>query len=131
MPKYYKVYLEYEDFCLVCKKVPFTKDLYREIITDKIIYPFSKKNENKLTYGYLPNGLPRCYEITNIEAKEWLLNLKETGYVYRDYIYQLQRIESIAKIHSKQKHSEDKIYKNKEKEAGKSIKKTLKKIKQR
>ena len=30
---YYKVYLEYDNLCMICIKVPFTKNLYRDIIT--------------------------------------------------------------------------------------------------
>lgn len=126
MSKYYKVFLEYEDLCVICKKIPFTKDLYKEIITDKIIYPSSIKNENKLTYGYLQNGIPRCYEIKNSEAKEWLCQLNAT-----EYIYELERIEDILAKSHKVEIDEKKVYKGMEKEAGKSIKKSLRKIKQR
>lgn len=123
MSKYYKVYLECESFCMVCKKVPFTKNIYQEIITDKIIYPSSKKTANKLTYGYLPNGIPRCYEITNCCAKEWLRGLN-----VEDYTYNLQRLEDIITSSSKIEIEEKIIYKKQEKLAGKSIKRTLRKI---
>lgn len=126
MSKYYKVFLEYEDLCVICKKIPFTKDLYREIITDKIIYPFSKKNENKITYGYLQNGIPCCYEIKNSEVKKWLCELNAA-----EYISELEKIEDIL-IKSQKKEVDEKIvYRSMEKEAGKNVKRTLRKIKQR
>ncbi|MBQ3226931.1 MAG: hypothetical protein IJB48_07740 [Clostridia bacterium] len=124
MSKYYKIFLDCESFCVVGKKVPFTKNLYREIITDKIIYPKTDKTSAKLTYGYLPNGQPRCYEITNHEAKAWLLKLKS-----EDYIYDLERIEYIRRYSHKIEIDEKKVYKNMEKQADKSVKRTLRKIK--
>ena len=90
MAKYYKVYLKYENFEMICIKVPFTKNLYREIITDKIIYPQNKNTTTKLTYDYLPNGLPRCYEISKCEVSDWLYNLN-----IEEYRYNLKRIEDI------------------------------------
>lgn len=124
MAKYYKVFLEYENICMVCIKIPFTRNLYKEIITDKIIYPKNKQTSDKLTYGYLQNGLPRCYEITNSEAKEWLLKLNT-----EEYIYNLERIEDIIRKSKKIEIDEKKIYKQNEKIADKSIKRTLRKIK--
>lgn len=126
MSKYYKVYLEYENICTVCKKIPFTKNLYKEIITDKIIYPGSKKTEDKLTYGYLPNGLPRCYEITNSEAKEWLCNLNA-----EEYIYNLERTEDILTKCYKAEPDEKIVFREQEKTADKNIKETLRKIRRR
>ena len=130
MSKYYMVYLKYENLCMVCTKVPFTKDLYREIITNRIIYPENNKTNDKLTYDYLPNGKPRCYEITKSKAKEWLCELNT-----KDYIYNLQRIEDII---TKSKKIEidaniifEMVYKTQEKEADKTIKQMLRKIKQR
>ena len=110
----------------VCKKIPFTKNLYKEIITDKIIYPGSKKTEDKLTYGYLPNGLPRCYEITNSEVKEWLCNLNA-----EEYIYNLERIEDILTKCYKAETDEKIVFREQEKTADKNIKETLRKIKRR
>lgn len=126
MSKYYMVVLDFESFCVVCKKVPFTKNLYKEIITDKIIYPKTEKTSDKLTYGYLPNGQPNCYQMTNGQTKEWLSRLNS-----EDYIYNLERIEHIRKTGRKVEIDEKKVYKKMEKQSGKNIKKTLKKIKQR
>lgn len=126
MSKYYMVVLDLESFCVVCKKVPFTKNLYKEIITDKIIYPKTEKTSDKLTYGYLPNGQPSCYQMTNGQTKEWLSRLNS-----EDYIYNLERIEHIRKTGRKVEIDEKKVYKKMEKQSGKNIKKTLKKIKQR
>ena len=123
MTKYYKVFLECDDFCMVCKKVSFTKNLYREIITDKIIYPQNKQASDKLTYGYLPNGLPRCYEMSNIEVKKWLDNLNK-----EEYIEELQKIDNLITKSRKMEIKEKTIYKQQERLAGKSIKKTLRKI---
>ncbi len=120
MSKYYMVILDLESFCIVCKKVPFTKNLYREIITDKIIYPKTDKTGDKLTYGYLPNGQPRCYQITNSEAKEWLCRLNS-----EDYIYDLERFEYIRRTGHKFEIDEKKVYKKMEQQAEKTIKKTL------
>ena len=123
MAKYYKVFLEYENFCMVCRKFPFTKNIYREIITDKIIYPQSKNTTNKLTYGYLPNGIPRCYEMSNIEVRNWLDNLNK-----EEYIEELQIIEDLITKSRKIEIKEKTIYKQQERLASKSIKKTLRKI---
>ena len=111
---------------MVCTRVPFTKDLYREIITNKIIYPQSNRTRDKLTYDYLPNGELRCYQITNIEAKQWLYELNTV-----EYIYKLGSLERIIKNRSKFEISEKKIFKSEEKEAKKTIKRTLRKIKNR
>lgn len=126
MTKYYKVYLKYENFCTICTKVPFTKDLYREIITDKIIYPQSKNTNSKLTYDYLPNGLPRCFEISKSEVSDWLFNLN-----VEEYKYNLKRIEDIIIKSQKIEIDEKIVYKTIEKQPDKTIKKTLRKIKQR
>ena len=125
MSKYYMVYLKYVNLCMVCKKVPFTKDLYREIITDKIIYPENNKANDKLIYDYLPNGEPRCYAISNSQVKEWLCRLNT-----EDYIYELERMEDIIRKNHKIEIDEKTIYKSIEKEAKKDVKKTLRKIKQ-
>lgn len=123
MAKYYKVYLKYENFEMICIKVPFTKNLYREIITDKIIYPQNKNTTTKLTYDYLPNGLPRCYEISNSHATEWLCTLNT-----EDYIHKLEQMETIIRKNCKIVIDEKTIYKSIEKEAGKTIKKRLREI---
>lgn len=126
MSKYYKVFLKYENLCMVCKKVPFTKDLYREIITDKIIYPQNNQTSDKLTYDYLPNGLPRCYEISNSVAKEWLCTLN-----VEDYIYKLERMEDVIRKSRKIEIDTKTVYKSIEKQSDKTIKRTLRKIKRR
>ena len=122
MSKYYKVYLEYENLCVICKNIPFIKNLYREIITDKIIYPKNKNTVDKLTYGYLPNGLPRCYEITNSQTKEWLCSLNK-----KDYVYDLERIEYIIRNSCKVEMDEKMVFKRTEKQASKDIRRILKK----
>lgn len=126
MSKYYMVYLKYVNLCMVCKKVPFTRNLYKEIVTDKIIYPQNKNTNDKLTYDYLPNGLPHCYEISKCEVSDWLYNLNVEGYMYK-----LGSLERIIKNRSKFEMSEKRIFKSEEKEADKTIKRTLIKIKNR
>ena len=117
MSKYYMVVLDLESFCVVCKKIPFSKNLYKEIITDKIIYPKTDKTSDKLTYAYLPNGQPRCYQMTTGQTKEWLSRLNS-----EDYIYDLERFEHIRITGRKVEIDEKKVYKKMEKQSEKDVK---------
>lgn len=123
MSKYYKVCLSHVNLCVICKKVPFTKDLYQEIITDRIIYPKNNKVGSRITYSYT-NGKPNCYEISNSEVKEWLSKLDKDN-----YLYNLERIEHILKNSHKIEVDAKTIYRRQEKLAAKEIKKTLRRIK--
>lgn len=62
----------------------------------------------------------------NIEVKEWLCRLNK-----EDYIDNLQRLENIVANSRKIEIKEKIVYKNQEKQAGKTIKRILRKIKQR
>lgn len=125
MSKYYKVFLEYGAFCTICKKMPFTKNIYQEIITGKIIYPKNKYTSDKLTYGN-SGEMAWCHETTNREVQEWLCKLDT-----EEYVSDLERIEDILAKSHKVEMDEKIVYRSVEKEAGKSIKRRLREIKQK
>lgn len=123
MSKYYKVFLSEGAFCTICKKIPFTKNIYQEIITGKIIYPKNKYTSDKLTYGN-SGEMAWCHETTNHEVQEWLCKLN-----VEEYVSDLENIEDILAKNYKVEIDEKIVYRSVEKEAGKSVKRTLKKMK--
>lgn len=147
MTKYYRVYLnEYlignvihmdKQHPIICKRNFFTEKVYSEpvfteIITGKVIYPSTMKLRKSLTYeirtGYREIK-PHCEELSSVEVKEWLNNMNEES--VKKYIDEMNRLEkkAISEYEKEQQKKKEERYQSKI--AGKSIKKTLKKIKQR
>ena len=147
MTKYYKVYLnEYlignkihmdKQHYVMCKRSFLTENFYPkyvfvEIITGKIIYPSTMEYRKDLTYelrlGY-HEIRPHCEEISAVEVKEWLKNMDEES--IKKYVDDIYKLEQKA-INAYEENKQKKIEESKQaKIADKSIKRTLRKIKQR
>lgn len=155
MAKYYKVwlnekfvgyksaYLLRDDKYIICKlsKSAFLKGIvgdgkfiFKEIITNKNVYPSQDTNVRGLTYAIVCEKfggekriIEQYEEITAIEVQEWLKSMDtELLKSYLERIYTLEEKAIAFYEKEKEKRLESK---NQEKIASKSVKRTLKKIK--
>ena len=143
MTKYYKVWLNEKsigNYCtqsyVICKKTPvsiFFYPVFREVITDKLIYPNNVLRRH-LTYvinkhkdtNYQEYKVPMCCETDNKEVEKWLKKMDEASLKkYVDYINKLEEASIKHYDESKHKRVEEKVQ---EKSSGKNIKRILKKI---
>lgn len=145
MTKYYKVYLNenltsdadgLSTHSVICQYSPainfFHKELvFKEIITGKIIYPSTFEFRKNITYSFfvLEEEIPHCFPLTQEDVKEWLKNMDEES--LKKYIEDINRVEKIAKDAYEEEKELQKKLKIQEIIADKTIKRTLKKIKQR
>ena len=126
MAKYYKVDLSAlgEDanyaYCVICTKVPFFSYLFKEIITDKIIYPFEL--DKSLIYS-------QSAEIEVEEVEEWLEQMNKNK--LQAHVETIKWIETKNLKYYEKMRNEEKKEKAEFKSANKNIKRTLRKIKQR
>lgn len=147
MTKYYRVYLnEYlignvihmdKQHPVICKRNSITEKFYSEfvfteIITGKVIYPSTMELRKSLTYemrtGY-HEIKPHCEEISSVEVKEWLNNMNEES--VKEYINDINRVEKMAIDAYEEDQQNKKEERYQSKIASKTIKRALRKIKQR
>jgi len=146
MTKLYKVYLETQDkaffespenieetdivpkeFFIICRRFSLSKFVFQDIITNRLVYPLRKNKTDKLTYGYLQNGIPRCYEMEETEILEWFNNLNEEK--VKRYINKLNEIEKEIIENNRRQNQEQQTVRDSGKNINKSIRRTLRKIK--
>ena len=130
MTRYYKVYLySYKDnipykYETICTRVPFSTKLFKEIITDRIIYPY---NWNKgLIYEHIHSAVRKT---ERKEVKTWLQSMN------REKIQQHMKTIKTIEEDNLQYYEEMKQKLEKEKlqlkNNNKSVKKMLREIKTR
>lgn len=151
MTKYYKVWLNEDmvgyksqmyrfsdDNYIICKRSinTYIKDIgaiFREIITNKIVYPSSDTKIRGLTYDIVceifwseKRIIAQYKEITASEVQEWLKNMDEES--LKAYVEKINKLEAKAiECYDEEKHKKLEE-KEQNRNASKSIKRTLRKI---
>lgn len=105
---------------VICTRVPFSNKLFKEIVTDRIIYPY---NPGKgLMYGH-------SYEVPVEEVETWLQSMTKENILHYSETIRIIEEENLQHYAEMKKKVQKENLESKS--IGKSIKKTLKQIKQR
>ena len=125
MTKYYAVYLSTRrdlnnyKYRIICTKMPFL-NLFKEIITDRIIYPYNLCKG--LIYGH-------SYKMPLGEVETWLQSMNKEKIAQHVQILQTIEKENLQYYEETKIKAQQEI--SKSKSVSKTIKKSLRQIKQR
>lgn len=129
MKKYYEISLMslpdniWYKHNVICTKVPFSNKKFKQIITDRIIEQYNPST------GLIYDG--NSWEIEAEAVETWLQSMSEDKQKLQMYVETIQIIEkeNLKYFEEMKKRAQEKP--TKQKSTGKSIKRTLRKIKQR